>query len=271
MRLGELPFALAGTDTIGQRGLMDALHLMEPLERFSGRATDYAKYRPGYPTETIDQILEGLPAEIVVADVGAGTGISARLFGDRNHSVWAIEPNADMTNSAEPHPNVQYRQASAENTGLPAVSIDLITCFQSFHWFEPKATLTEFQRILKPRGRVALVWNSRDRTDPFTNTYGRLLEDASDKHPALKRVNVSQTLLTSPWFIHPQTYDYASHQPLDLQGLKGSSTSRSYVPLEGEKFETLMQNLDALYEQFRDEHGLVYMKHITQLAIAESP
>jgi ubiquinone/menaquinone biosynthesis C-methylase UbiE len=250
---------------------MDALHLMEPLERFSGRARDYAKYRPGYPTETIDQILEGLPAEIVVADIGAGTGISARLFGDRNHSVWAIEPNTDMANSAEPHPRVQYCQASAENTGLLAASIDLITCFQSFHWFEPAATLAEFQRILKPKGRAALVWNARDRSDEFTKAYGNLLEEASDKHPALSRMNVSQHLLGSPRFIHPQTYNYSSHQRLDLQGLKGASTSRSYVPLAGERFEALMENLNTLYEQFRDENGFVYMKHITQLAIAEAP
>lgn len=50
---------------------------MDSKERFSSRVEDYVKFRPGYPAEAIDAILEqgGLAPESAVADIGAGTGI----------------------------------------------------------------------------------------------------------------------------------------------------------------------------------------------------
>jgi 2-polyprenyl-3-methyl-5-hydroxy-6-metoxy-1,4-benzoquinol methylase len=61
------------------------LHVMNPLNRFSDRAADYAKYRPSYPEEAIATILEGLgdPSQLVAADIGAGTGISSRLLAQK--------------------------------------------------------------------------------------------------------------------------------------------------------------------------------------------
>ena len=79
---------------------------LNPTSRFSDRADDYVKYRPGYPPAAIDAILNGLgpPASLVAADVGAGTGISARALADRGVRVLAVEPNAVMANAAVPHP-----------------------------------------------------------------------------------------------------------------------------------------------------------------------
>jgi hypothetical protein len=61
------------------------LHEFNPIGRFSDRAADYVKYRPGYPPEAIDAILDGLgpPTALIAADIGAGTGISARLLASR--------------------------------------------------------------------------------------------------------------------------------------------------------------------------------------------
>jgi ubiquinone/menaquinone biosynthesis C-methylase UbiE len=145
-----------------------------PLSRFCDLASDYAKYRPSYPAAAIDFILEGIDTQlpIVVADVGAGTGISSRLLAERGVRVIAIEPNADMRQAAAPHPLVEFRQATAEATSLSDASVDLVTCFQSFHWFNPEPTLLEFHRILKPSGRLAAVWNEWDKNDDFTENFG---------------------------------------------------------------------------------------------------
>ena len=72
------------------------MYQMNPTSLFSGRATDYAKYRPSYPTEAIATILEGLeqPSKLVAADIGAGTGIASQLLAEHGIRVIAIEPNA---------------------------------------------------------------------------------------------------------------------------------------------------------------------------------
>jgi SAM-dependent methyltransferase len=49
---------------------------------------------------------------------------------------------------------------SAESTGLADGSVDLITAGQALHWFDPDVAPREFARILRPPGRLALVWNN---------------------------------------------------------------------------------------------------------------
>src|SRR5262245_4558082 len=103
------------------------MHLsdLNPVGRFSDRAGDYVKYRPSYPAGAIDAILAGLgPAErLVAADVGAGTGISARLLGDRLVRVVAVEPGQGMREAATPHGNVRWTTGRAEATGLGPQSV----------------------------------------------------------------------------------------------------------------------------------------------------
>jgi len=146
------------------------LHELAPTTRFSDRAADYVRYRPDYPAAAIDRMLAGLrtPPEIVAADVGAGTGISARRLAERGARVWAVEPNAEMRAAAAPHPLVTWHDGTAEATGLDRASVDLVLCAQAFHWFRPPEAVAEFARILRPGGRLAIVWNRRDRSDPLT-------------------------------------------------------------------------------------------------------
>ena len=83
---------------------------MDTVERFTDRAADYVRYRPTYPAEAVDTILDGLgpPEHLVAADIGAGTGISARLLGDRGVRVIAVEPGEGMRRAAASHPNVTW-------------------------------------------------------------------------------------------------------------------------------------------------------------------
>ena len=128
----------------------------DTVERFSDRSTDYVRYRPTYPAEAIDTILAGLGPreELVAADVGAGTGISARLVGDRGVRVVAVEPNEAMRRAAAPHPNVAWVAGRAEATGLRGQSVDLVICAQSFHWFRAAEALRECARILNVDGAL---------------------------------------------------------------------------------------------------------------------
>jgi SAM-dependent methyltransferase len=246
------------------------LHTMNPHDRFSGRADAYAKYRPSYPPEAINFILKGLksPDMLLIADIGAGTGIAARLLAGQGARVVAIEPNSAMLAAAEPHPQVEFRQGSAEQTGLADSSVDLVTTFQAFHWFDPQQTLPEFARILKPNGRLAVVWNNRDRQDPFTAAYSELLRTASNQHPAQTVKQLTADIFDQSAFRLSQ-YQSFRHSPcLDLASLLGRTDSLSYIPEAGQVRDRLNQSLHELYQQFCDQQGLVYLAHTTDVYLA---
>ncbi len=248
-----------------------ALHEMDPTGRFSDRAEEYVRYRPDYPTAAIDHILEGFghPAQWVAADVGAGTGISSRQLADRGLEVIAIEPNEAMRAAAAPHPRVVWRQGTAEGTGMAPESVDLVVCAQAFHWFRQREAIAEFHRVLRPRGRVALLWNTRSRTDPLTRGYIEAIRAVNGEHPAETRAFDPNVVSADGWFTPAELQKFDHTQTLDRAGLLGRSVSASYVPKEGEPFDRLVRMLDALYERHRDSHGFVTLRYVTEVWRAE--
>ncbi|NER50603.1 MAG: class I SAM-dependent methyltransferase, partial [Symploca sp. SIO1A3] len=248
------------------------LHQMNPLSRFSEQAGDYRKYRPSYPDAAIATILEGLgkPSSIVAADVGAGTGISSRLLAHRGVRVLAIEPNAAMRQEAQPHPLIEFSGGTAEATNLETASTDLVTCFQAFHWFNPKPALQEFHRILKPGARLAVVWNNRDRQDEFTCGYSDLVRRVSNNHPAESRLVAVEPLLVSPLFPQVVHHSFSYQQQLDLEGLIGRANSVSYISREPKAQQQLICGLQELCDRYCDENGFVYMVYMTSVYLAES-
>lgn len=245
------------------------LHTQNPLDRFSSRAQDYAKYRPSYPSEAIDTIL-GSGTNLTIADIGAGTGISSRLLADRGATVWAIEPNAAMRSEAQPHPQVTYREGTAEQTGLPDRAVDIVTCCQSFHWFEPLATLQEFHRILKTSGRVALMWNDRNLEDEFTRQYSDIVNAASEKgiFDNIDRKS-SAALQTTSWFTHYRAHTFSATHELDRDSLIGLVMSASYAPQSGAAYDQLMIDLEALYDRGKDAIGKVTLTYQIKLYLAD--
>lgn len=246
------------------------LYILDPHNRFSDRVGDYVKNRPSYPEALIDEILlEFGSSQILAADIGAGTGISSRQLAEKGVRVIAIEPNLAMQEASQAHPLIEFRDGNAQETQLADKSVDLVTAFQAFHWFNHEPSLLEFRRILKPAGRLAVVWNNRNRDDGFTGGYSRLIKEISNKHPAESRKILAEPLLESPHFANVREYWFENQQELDLPGLIGRAMSVSYLPREGEGYEKLIAGLSDLYHQYQDERGLVYMLYRTSLHIAE--
>lgn len=253
------------------------LHAQNPLGRFSDRANDYAKYRPTYPAAAIQQILQGVAsldsevADIKVADIGAGTGISARLIADQGASVWAVEPNEAMRSSATPHPRVTWIQGTAEQTNLDDRSVQIVLCAQSFHWFNKQAALVEFHRILTPNGRVALMWNDRNLDDPFTQEYSEVTGKAADRQIFERGDRKSPNQLAeSPLFTNFQHHEFVHAYSLDRDSLIGLVLSASYIPKTGAAAEQLIIDLQELYERWVDRStGSVSLSYRTSLYLAD--
>jgi len=135
---------------------------------FTELAGDYAKFRPSYAAHVADAIVRYVgrdPAGMDAADVGAGTGIWTRMLAARGlRSLVAVEPNDEMraqgveTSRGTP---IEWRKGSAEATGLPDASADLVTMASSLHWADFDKACAEFHRVLRPRGTFAALWNPR--------------------------------------------------------------------------------------------------------------
>jgi SAM-dependent methyltransferase len=221
---------------------------MRPHERFGDRAATYAVNRPLYPAAAVDAVLAGLgdPAHLVIADVGAGTGISARLFADRGAHVIAIEPNAGMRAQAAARPRVEWREGTAEATGLEEQSVDLIVACQAFHWFEAPAAMAEFRRVA--RGRAALLQYERDERDEFTKSYGDVVRAyATDDTERWRRDGLAAFAAFPDARVTRAVFPF-SHR-LDRNGLIGRAASSSYLPSSGAAADELHRDLRALFER----------------------
>lgn len=244
-----------------------------PTERFSDRVEDYVKYRPSYPAAALDVLVRacGLGPAATVADVGAGTGIFSQLLLQSGARVYAVEPNAPMRAAAERLLAAQAGFISiaggAEATGLPAASIDLITAAQAFHWFDRTAARAEFQRILRPAGWVALLWNEREvKATPFLQRYEQLLQDYAPEYGIVDHRNITPADVAE--FFQPgevRSASFCYRQRFDYAGLQGRLLSSSYAPPPGHpNHQPMLQQLRALFERHQ-EGGHVEWLYQTRL------
>ncbi len=247
---------------------------LQPTERFSGRAGDYARFRPGYPRTAFEFVRDkfGLGPGAVVADIGSGTGISSQPLLELGFRVLALEPNAAMRAEAEARlggrQGFESLGGKAESTGLPGASVDLVLAAQAFHWFDVPAARAEFRRILRPGGGVALLWNERLETgSPFLEAYEELLARFGTDYAQVRRQNAVQSGALEAFFGSQgyQVRSFPNRQDLDFEGLKGRLLSSSYIPTEGHpRFEAMIFELRAMFEMM-NEGGKVALLYDTRI------
>ena len=208
------------------------------VQRFSGRAQNYTRFRPAYPPGIVTALHAecGLSRASLIADVGAGTGHLATLFLENGNRVFAVEPNEDMRKAGEErlghYGGFQSVAGIAEATTLAEASVDFVVAGQALHWFDPERARREFARILRKDGWVAVIWNQMHITaTPFLRRLGRLLEKYAIDRPTLdhreRDATVSQELFRPNRFAMKQ---FAHQEHLDLRALEGRLLSFSYVP-----------------------------------------
>ena len=145
---------------------------------FTEKAAYYDEFRPRYAAAAIDDLVQDgvLERGSRVADIGCGTGIFTRQLAcalGASSAVMGVEPNDGMRACAKDLASflpaeaaaVRFMKGSAENTGLGAGSVDVVTAAQAFHWFDPKAFRAECLRVLCGGGWGVLVWNVKQPCD----------------------------------------------------------------------------------------------------------
>jgi len=128
---------------------------------FGAAASTYERARPTYPEDAVDWLLPaGTPR---VVDLGAGTGKLTRLIAARGLEVTAVDPSASMLERLRHAlPGVAAMQGSAEQLPIDDNSVDAVLVGQAWHWVDVPRASAEAARVLKPGGRLGLVWNHRD-------------------------------------------------------------------------------------------------------------
>jgi SAM-dependent methyltransferase len=238
----------------------------DSTQRFTDRVADYARYRPSYPPQVVDFMHQhGVAAGAAVADIGAGTGISTRLFLEAGHPVTAVEPNAAMRDAADRWLGALsgYRSVSgtAEATSLKDASVALVIAAQAFHWFNAASAKREFARILQPGGLVGLFSNSRLLDDsPFLSGYEALLQRYGVDYRVVAERYADDASMAA-WFGTGQiaSVRFPNAQQLDFDGVKGRLLSSSYAPKAGHpNHEPMLVALRALFDASQRDGAVVF-------------
>ena len=221
-----------------------------PHTAFAAVADAYERARPGYPEAAVRWLVGDEPTDVV--DLGAGTGKLTRVLVGLGHRVTAIEPLAEMRAELEAAvPGVTALAGTAEALPLPDGSADVVTCGQAFHWFDHTRSLPEIARVLRPRGRLALVWNSRDDSDPWVARLSAIIGNETVDESDLVPVHASG--LFGP--VETARFDFA--HVLDREGLLDLILSRSYcAKLPPGDREPILRATGALYDETAGPEGV---------------
>jgi SAM-dependent methyltransferase len=257
---------------------MDNEDEMDSKLRFTDRVTSYVKGRPGYPPGVIDVLRTncGLTSNSVIADIGCGTGILSRMLCEHAHTIYGVEPNDAMRGAAQEalaeRTNFVAVNGAAENTTLPATSVDLITVAQAFHWFDQKEARHEFMRILKPNGFTALIWNDRRTSGtPLAEAYERLLEMFGTDYGEVRSRGIQTVENFERFFGHSQIRraSIPNAQHLERDAFVQRVTSASYMPNEAHpRYGEMVAAAQQIFDENR-AGGTVELQYDTNIYYAQ--
>ena len=138
----------------------------EGATSFGRVAARYDRVRPGPPAAALDWLV---PAGCRVAvDLAAGTGLFTRALLGRVARVTAVEPDPRMREVlARRSPALDVRDGRGEAMPLPDGAADAVFVSTAWHWLDPPRAVPEIARVLRPGGRLGVIWTSRNRDEDW--------------------------------------------------------------------------------------------------------
>ena len=130
---------------------------MADVPDFSSVSEEYAATRPAYPAELFDWLASIVHDRQTAWDSATGNGQAALGLATHFARVVATDLSANQLRYAKPHPRVEYRVASSEESGLAADSVDLAVAAAAIHWFDLERFYAEVGRVVR-RGGVLAAW-----------------------------------------------------------------------------------------------------------------
>jgi SAM-dependent methyltransferase len=154
---------------------------------FGSQAAAYERGRPSYPPEAVDWLLAPTDTWVArdVLDLGAGTGKLTTRLVERGLKVVAVDPIAEMLEMLRTAlPDTPALLGSAEQIPLPDNAVDAVLVAQAWHWFDQERAVAEIARVLRPGGRLGVLWNTRDERSGWVKDFGRIVGLEHDRDNA---------------------------------------------------------------------------------------
>ncbi|WP_437542781.1 class I SAM-dependent methyltransferase [Sorangium sp. So ce367] len=199
---------------------------------YATAADAYEKGRPDYPRGAIELLRDTLriDATSTVLDLGAGTGKLTRLLVPTGARLLALEPVEGMRRKlGQMVPSAIPLDGVAEAIPLPETSVDAAVAAQSFHWFHGDLALAEIHRVLRPRGRLSLLFNLRDERVDWVARISHILDRHGRDAPIHRFGAWRRTFSDSRLFAPLGEHEFTHTQELDLDGLLERVASISYI------------------------------------------
>lgn len=131
---------------------------------FGRAATDYARYRPGFPDSMFDRLSASgwIAPDLRALDLGTGSGNLALGLAARGLETVGLDVSRELLDVARDRAaalglDVRFPEGRAEDTGLEADAFDLVTAGQCWWWFDAEKVLAEVRRLLRPGGRLLMA------------------------------------------------------------------------------------------------------------------
>ena len=146
---------------------------------FGSVATDYDRYRPPPPPQALDWLIP--PGAEAILDLAAGTGVVTRELVGRAARVVAVEPDERMRAVlAARCPEAEVLAGRGEDIPLPDASVDAVVVSAAWHWLDPGQAVPEITRVLRPGGRLGVIWVSRDERVPWVAEFNAFARESRE-------------------------------------------------------------------------------------------
>jgi SAM-dependent methyltransferase len=186
-----------------------------------------------------------------VLDLGSGTGTFAAMLTRAGHEVFCIDRDIGVVAKLPDRLGTGLHVAGQVES-LPFLSchFDAVTAAATLHRFAPGLALTEIARVLKPGGRLAVVYNTRDDTVPWVKRLSVLLQDAD---PQAMRgdfgVHSMDAVTASPYFTQLEHRTFRNWVPVTRAQLIAMVERRPAVrELEPARRTELLADIAGLYD-----------------------
>ena len=221
---------------------------------FSGKAEIYARNRPSYPPALM-QWLKGHADFASAADIGAGTGLFTACLLPECGELTAVEPNRDMRAAFQSFlPGIPCLPGTAEKTGLPDHSLSLVSAAQAFHWFDEIRFREECRRILRPEGKLAVIWNNRSQQGfgpAYSEVCRKYCPDFRSGHVGKRTPEEGDRFLRENYFREVEIFRCPNPVPRTEEQFIGDKLSRSYaLTASSPDYPAFLRELRAVFRKF---------------------
>ena len=223
---------------------------------FGSVSGDYEAARPTYPAEAVAWLTGPAPRDVL--DLGAGTGKLTEQLVTAGHRVTAVEPSEAMLGALRTRlPSVAAVQGSAEQVPLPDQAFDVVAAAQAWHWFEQPRTTEECARLLRPGGRLSLVWNQRDESHGWVAAAWRPIGRSGSVGMALLPDGWTEAVSAAAPFGPVERAVFRHEQRLSREGVLQLVSSRSTLAvMEPAERATLLAEVRTVLDTHPESRGL---------------